>query len=68
MSKSTTADMYDERACAEPASLWPTLLAAGSALLVGYVAGRITFAADVRRAVRRIEDSPEPIESSIGTL
>ena len=53
--------------CDEPSSVWPVLLAAGSVML-GYIVGRVTYNGDLRVALRRIEDSPEPIEISIRTL
>jgi hypothetical protein len=48
--------------------VWPVLLATGSALFLGYFVGRVSFAKDVRAAMRRIEESPEPIEVSIRAL
>ena len=44
------------------------LLAAGSALFVGYFVGRVSFAKDVREAMRRVEESAEAIEVSVRTL
>lgn len=67
MAASTIRD-DDETPCDDSGSLWPMLLAAGSTLLVGYVAGRVSFAMDVRKAMRRIEESPEPIEILVRPL
>ena len=62
-------DRYDDDTpCDDPAPVWPMLLATGSALFVGYFVGRVSFAKDVRAAMRRIEESPEPIEVSIRAL
>jgi hypothetical protein len=48
--------------------VWSVLLATGSALFLGYFVGRVSFAKDVRRALRRIEESPEPIDVYIPVL
>ena len=69
MSTSANNDKYDdETPCDDSASVWPVLLATGSAVLLGYVVGRVSVASDVRKVVRRIEQSPEPIELSIRVL
>jgi hypothetical protein len=47
---------------------WAALLATGSAMLLGYAVGRITYSNDLRSALRRIEASPEPIDVLIRTL
>jgi hypothetical protein len=58
-------DLYDN-ACDD--GTWPALIAAGSALFLGYLIGRATFSRDVRAAFRQIEESPEPIDVFIPTL
>lgn len=58
----------DETRCDDSASVWPVLLAGGSALFLGYFVGRVAFASDVREALRRIEESPETIEVFVRTL
>jgi hypothetical protein len=37
-------------------------------MVLGYVVGRVTYRRDLRAALRRIEESPEPITISIRTL
>jgi hypothetical protein len=60
-------------------SLILTLLAAGSAVALGYfagsviyqrgcVAGRVSYQRDVQEALRRIEESPDPIEITLRAL
>jgi len=61
-------DIHEDTACDESESVLPVVLATGSAVLLGYIAGRITYRRDLRAALRRIEDSPEPITISIRTL
>ena len=68
MSTPINDDRYDEIPCDDSASLWPMLLAGGSALLLGYVVGRVSLAKQVREALRRIQESPEPIDVSIPVL
>jgi len=69
MSTPSINDTYDDEAhCDDAASVWPMMLATGSALFLGYFVGRVSFAKDVREAMRRIEESPEPIELSIRAL
>ena len=63
----STNDVYDETACDEPSPVWPLLLAASSVML-GYLVGRVSYNRDLRATLRRIEESPEPIEISIRTL
>jgi hypothetical protein len=59
----------DDTACEDRAPAWPVLLVAGSTtLLLGYLAGRVAYRCDLRDALRRVEESPEPIEISIWTL
>jgi hypothetical protein len=62
-----THEIDDESARRDTTSVWPVLLATGSVLL-GYLVGRIGYRRDLRAALRRIEDSSEPIEISIRTL
>lgn len=57
----------DEHACDGPAPVWPLLLATGSVLL-GYLVGRVSYRRDLAAALRRIEESSEPVELTIGTL
>ena len=69
MSTPQTHDIYDDDTpCDDSASVWPVLLATGSALLQGYLVGRVTYSRDLRDALRRIEESPDPITVSIRTL
>lgn len=62
-----TNDLDDEYTCSDSASMWPVLLAAGSVTL-GYLVGRVSYRHDLATALRRIEESSEPIEISIRTL
>lgn len=69
MNTSANNDKYDdETPCDDSAPVWPLVLATGSAALLGYVVGRVSFADAVRKALRRIEESPEPIALSIRVL
>jgi hypothetical protein len=69
MSTPGTNDRHDDDTpCDDSASVWPMLLATESALFLGYFVGRVSFARDVREAMRRIEESPELIEISIRAL
>jgi hypothetical protein len=61
-------DDDDDDTCHDAPSVWPAVIAAGSALLLGYYAGRVSYSRDLRDAFRRIEESPETIEVSIRTL
>ncbi len=61
-------DLYEDTSCDEPASVLPVVLATSSAVLLGYIVGRITYRRDLRAALLRIEESPEPITISIRTL
>jgi hypothetical protein len=61
-------DIYDDTACDGSESVLPVVLATGSAVLLGYIVGRITYRRDLRAALRRIEESPEPITISMRTL
>jgi hypothetical protein len=54
--------------CDDSTFAWAALLATGSAMLLGYAVGRITYSNDLRSALRRIEASPEPIDVFIRTL
>lgn len=58
----------DEPLCDDHGCFSLSLLATGSALFLGYFVGRVSFAKDVREAVRRIEESPEPIEVFVRTM
>lgn len=63
-----TNDIDDDTdICSEPSAVGPVLLAAGSVML-GYIAGRVGYNRGLRAALRRIEDSSEPVEISIRTL
>jgi hypothetical protein len=69
MSTATENDIPDsDSTCDDSAPVWPVLLASGSALLLGYVVGRISYSRDLRQALHRIDESPEPITVSIRTL
>ena len=61
------ADEYDDapRDCDPP---WLVLLATGSAIALGYFVGRTSYARDLEKAIRQIEESSEPITVSIPTL
>jgi hypothetical protein len=63
----TTHEIYDEHACDATPSVWPLLLATGSVLL-GYLVGRVSYRRDLAAALRRIEESAEPVEITIRTL
>jgi hypothetical protein len=54
--------------CDDSSSLATVLLATSSGLLLGYLVGRVSYSRDLRAALRRIEESPEPIVVSIPTL
>ena len=69
MSTAARNDIYDhDNDCDDSAVVWAALLATGSAMLLGYAVGRITYSNDLRSALRRIEASPEPIDVFIRTL
>jgi len=57
----------DTSICDEPSAVWPVLLATSSVIL-GFIVGRVTYNRDLRAALRRIEESSEPVEISIRTL
>jgi hypothetical protein len=61
-------DIYDDTDCDDSESVLPVLLATGSAILLGYLVGRVSYANDLRAALRRIEESPEPTTVLIRTL
>jgi hypothetical protein len=61
-------DTYEDTACDESESVVPVLLATGSAMLLGYLVGRVSYRNELQAALRRIEESPEPITISIRTL
>ena len=63
-----THELHDEAACDDSASGLPALLAPGSAVLLGDFMGRVGDRRDFRAALRRTEQSPEPITLSIRTL
>ena len=62
-----THEIEVEHACHGPAPVWPLLLVTGS-LLLGYLVGRVSYRRDLAAALRRIEESSEPVEITIGTL
>jgi hypothetical protein len=62
-----TNEIPEENDCDDSGSVWPVVLAGGSVLL-GYMLGRVSYSRDLRAALRRIEESPEPITLSIRTL
>jgi hypothetical protein len=62
-----TNGIEDTTTCDDSPSTWPVVVAAGSVLL-GNIVGRISYGRDLRTALRRIEQSFEPIEISIRTL
>lgn len=69
MATPETHDIHDDdNPCNDSASVWPVLLATGSALFLGYFIGRVSYGRDLRQALHRIEESPEPITVSIRTL
>jgi hypothetical protein len=68
MTSQATTDMYNDETLCDSESLWPSILATGSALFLGYFVGRVSYSNDLRRALRRIEESPELISVSIRTL
>jgi hypothetical protein len=69
MSTPTTHDDDEhDDATNHSTSIWPMLIAAGSALFVGYVCGRTSYYRDIQAALRKIEESPEPIEVTVQTL
>ena len=64
-----THEIDDEYTCDDTPSVWPLLLATGSgAVLLGYLVGRVSYRRDLASALRRIKDSPEPVEITIRTL
>jgi hypothetical protein len=69
MSTPTTDDDHeDDDTSDHSTSIWPMLIAAGSALFVGYVCGRTSYYRDIQAALREIDESPEPIEVTVRTL
>ena len=60
-------DIDDENTRREPSAVWTVLLAPSSVML-GYIAGRVTYNRDLRAALRRIEESSEPIEITLQAL
>jgi hypothetical protein len=69
MSSSSSNEVDDcSDACDDSEYVAPFLLATGSALFLGYLLGRMTYSRDLRAAVLRVQESPEPIEVSIRTL
>ena len=63
----TSRAIPEKNDCDDSDSVWPVVLAGGSVLL-GYLLGRVSYSRDLRAALRRIEESPEPITVSIRTL
>jgi hypothetical protein len=65
-------DTHDDTTCddsdSDSESVLPVLLATGSAMLLGYLVGRVSYANDLRSVLRRIEESPEPTTVLIRTL
>jgi hypothetical protein len=61
------ADEYDDTPVPSE-SPWLMLLATGSAIVLGYFVGRVSYERDLDDAIRRIEESPEPVTVSIRTL
>jgi hypothetical protein len=62
-----TNEIPEENDCGDSGSVWPVVLAGGSVLL-GYLLGRVSYSRDLRAALRRIEESAEPLTLSIRTL
>ena len=59
-------DTHDEYNCHD-SPLW-TLLLTASSVMLGYLVGRVTYNRDLRAVLRRIEESPEPVEFTIRTV
>ena len=59
---------YEDTNCDDAESVLPVVLATTSAVLLGYLVGRISYGRDLRAVLQRIEDSPEPVTVSIRTL
>lgn len=51
--------------CEPSGYLLPVVAAAAGSLVLGYLFGRETFRKDLVRAVRTVEQSPEPLEIRI---
>jgi hypothetical protein len=66
--RSNYYDDDDDTTTDDTESLVPILLAAGSALVLGYFAGRISYQRDVEEALHRIEESHDPIEITVRAL
>jgi hypothetical protein len=64
----TNHEHVDDDTSHDSTSVWTTLIAAASALGLGYVIGRATFSRDVQEAVRRVRESPEPTEVTVRVL
>lgn len=64
----TNHEHADDDASHDSAPVWPTVIAAVSALGFGYVLGRATFSRDVQEAVRRVRESPEPTQVTVRVL
>ena len=64
---STSTNEIYENTCDDPSAVWPVLLAASSVIL-GFIVGRVSYNRDLRAALRRMEESSEPVEISIRTL
>lgn len=62
-----TLDIYDDD-CDEPESVVPLLLATGSAVVLGYLLGRVSYSRDLDSAIRRAQESPDPVTLYLRTL
>ena len=61
-------EVYEDTVCEDSESVLPVLLATSSAVLLGYLFGRISYGRDLRAVLQRIEESPDPVTVSIRTL
>lgn len=73
-----TTDEHDDTT-RDSGSLIPTLIAAGSALILGYFAGRasyelgydagrVSYQRDINEALRRLEESPDSLQITLRDL
>jgi len=58
-------DERDDEPCEPTGYLLPVVAAAAGSLVLGYLYGRDAFRKDLVRAVRRVEESPDPLEVRI---
>ncbi|MEO7733337.1 MAG: hypothetical protein ABIY55_20415 [Kofleriaceae bacterium] len=58
-------DNQDDEPCEPSGALLPAVLAAAGSLVLGYFFGRDAYRKDLVRAVRTVEQSPEPLEVRI---